>query len=126
MNASTEAQPSGSLDSLKWIIVIVILAGIVFANYYYGEESALIRAVGAVIAVVIAGAISMQTVKGRNAVEFAKESRTEIRKVVWPTRQEAVQTTGIVLFATFIMSLVMWGLDSTLFWIVGFITGLQV
>jgi len=126
MNASTEAQPSGSLDSLKWIIVIVILAGIVFANYYYGEESALLRAGAAVIAVVIAGAISMQTVKGRNAVEFAKESRTEIRKVVWPTRQEAVQTTGIVLFATFIMSLVMWGLDSTLFWIVGFITGLQV
>jgi preprotein translocase subunit SecE len=126
MNASTETQPSGSLDSLKWIIVIAILAGVVFANYYYGEESALIRAVGAVIAVVIAGAIAMQTVKGHNAVAFAKESRTEIRKVVWPTRQEAVQTTGIVLFATFIMSLVMWGLDSTLFWIVGFITGLQV
>jgi len=126
MNASTESQPSGSLDSLKWIIVILILAGIVFANYFYGEESALIRAAGAVIAVVVAGAIAMQTVKGRDAVTFARESRTEIRKVVWPTRQEAVQTTGIVLFATFIMSLVMWGLDSTLFWIVGFITGLQV
>jgi preprotein translocase subunit SecE len=68
----------------------------------------------------------MQTVKGQNAVAFAKESRTEIRKVVWPTRQEAIQTTGIVLFATFIMSLVMWGLDSTLFWVVGFITGLKV
>ncbi len=126
MNASTETQPSGSLDSLKWMIVIIILAGIVFANYFFGEESVLIRAVGAVVAVVIAGAIAMQTVKGHNAVAFAKESRTEIRKVVWPTRQEAVQTTGIVLFATFIMSLVLWGLDSTLFWIVGFITGLQV
>jgi len=126
MNASTETQPSGSLDSLKWMIVITILAGIVFANYYFGDESVLIRAAGAVIAVIIASAIAMQTVKGHNAVAFAKESRTEIRKVVWPTRQEAVQTTGIVLFATFIMSLVLWGLDSTLFWIVGFITGLQV
>ncbi|NQZ23446.1 MAG: preprotein translocase subunit SecE [Colwellia sp.] len=126
MNASTETQPSGSLDSLKWMIVIIILAGIVFANYFYGDESVLIRAVGAVVAVVIAGAIAMQTVKGHNAIAFAKESRTEIRKVVWPTRQEAIQTTGIVLFATFIMSLVLWGLDSTLFWIVGFITGLQV
>lgn len=126
MNASTETQPSGSLDSLKWMIVIIILAGIVFANYYFGSESVLIRAVGAVVGIVIAGAIAMQTVKGHNAVAFAKESRTEIRKVVWPTRQEAVQTTGIVLFATFIMSLVLWGLDSMLFWIVGFITGLQV
>jgi preprotein translocase subunit SecE len=126
MNASTENQPSGSLDSLKWVIVLLILAGVVFANYFYGEQSVLYRAIGAVIAISIAGVIAVQTVKGHNAVAFAKESRTEIRKVVWPTRQEAVQTTGIVLFATFIMSLIMWGLDSTLFWIVGFITGLQV
>ena len=68
----------------------------------------------------------MQTVKGRNAVDFAKESRTEVRKVVWPTRQEAVQTTGIVLVATLIMSLLLWGLDSVLFWVVGLITGLKV
>ena len=61
----------------------------------------------------------MQTVKGRTAVAFAKESRTEVRKVVWPTRQEAVQTTGIVLVATLIMSLLLWGLDSVLFWVVG-------
>jgi preprotein translocase subunit SecE len=126
MNASTEDQPSGSLDSLKWMIVILILAGVVFANYFYGEESVLYRAIGAVVGIVIAGVIAMQTVKGHNAVAFAKESRTEIRKVVWPTRQEAIQTTGIVLFATFIMSLVMWGLDSTLFYVVGFITGLKV
>ena len=126
MNASTEDQPSGSLDSLKWMTVILILAGVVFANYFYGEESVLYRAIGAVVGIVIAGVIAMQTVKGNNAVAFAKESRTEIRKVVWPTRQEAIQTTGIVLFATFIMSLVMWGLDSTLFYVVGFITGLKV
>ncbi|TWX52401.1 preprotein translocase subunit SecE [Colwellia hornerae] len=126
MNASTESQPNGSLDSLKWMIVILILAGVVFANYFYGDESVLYRAIGAVAGIVIAGVIAMQTVKGYNAVAFAKESRTEIRKVVWPTRQEAIQTTGIVLFATFIMSLVMWGLDSTLFWVVGFITGLKV
>jgi preprotein translocase subunit SecE len=65
-------------------------------------------------------------VKGRNAIDFAKESRTEARKVVWPTRQEAVQTTAIVLVATLIMSLVMWGLDSILFELVGFVTGLKV
>ena len=68
----------------------------------------------------------MQTEKGRTAVTFAKESKTEIRKVVWPTRQEAIQTTAIVLVATLIMSIIMWGLDSVLFWVVGFITGLQV
>ncbi|MEW6984588.1 preprotein translocase subunit SecE [Colwelliaceae bacterium 6471] len=126
MNASTENQPSGSLDSLKWVVIFLILTGAVVGNYVYGEQSVLIRAVAVVVAIAIAGVIAMQTVKGKTAVEFAKESRTEIRKVVWPTRQEAVQTTGIVLVATVIMSLLMWGLDSLLFWIVGFVTGLQV
>ncbi len=126
MNASTENQPSGSLDTLKWGVIFLFLAGAVAGNYVYGEESVLIRAVGVVIAILIAGLIAMQTEKGRNAVAFAKEARTEVRKVVWPTRQEAIQTTGIVLFATFLMSLLLWGLDTVLFWLVGLVTGLQV
>jgi len=126
MNASTESQPSGSLDFLKWSIVLLLLAAAVAGNYIYGEQSVLIRAVAVVVAIAIAGVVAMQTEKGRTAVTFAKESKTEIRKVVWPTRQEAVQTTGIVLVATVIMSILMWGLDSVLFWLVGFITGLQV
>ena len=126
MNASTESQESGSLDGLKWGVIFLVLIGAVVGNYFYAEQSVLVRAIGVVVAVIIAGLIAMQTVKGRAAVAFAKESRTEVRKVVWPTRQEAVQTTGIVLVATLIMSLVMWGMDSVLFWVVGFITGLQV
>lgn len=126
MNASTENQPSGSLDSLKWGLIFLLLIGAVFANYYFGDQSVLVRALGVVFAVIIAGLIAMQTVKGKTAVAFAKESRTEVRKVVWPTRQEAIQTTGIVLVATLFMSFVMWGLDSILFWLVGLITGLQV
>ncbi|GHF02463.1 preprotein translocase subunit SecE [Thalassotalea profundi] len=126
MNASTESQPSGSLDSLKWIVIILILAGAVVGNYLYSDQSVLIRALGVVAAVIVAGLIAMQTVKGRNAVEFAKEARTETRKVVWPTRQEAIQTTGIVLVATLIMAVILWLLDSALFEIVGFITGLKV
>jgi preprotein translocase subunit SecE len=126
MNASTESQPTGSLDTLKWGVVFLFLIAAVGGNYYYGEASVLLRAVGVVVAILIAGLVAGQTEKGRNAIAFAKESRTEIRKVVWPTRQEAVQTTGIVLFATLIMSLLLWGLDSTLFWLVGLITGLKV
>lgn len=126
MNASTENQPSGSLDSLKWGVAILLLAGAVVGNYIYGDQSVLIRAIAVVAAIVFAGIIAGQTEKGRTAIEFAREARTETRKVVWPTRQEAVQTTMIVLVATLFMSLVMWGLDSLLFELVGFITGLKV
>ena len=126
MNASTETEPSGSFDFLKWGVIVLLLAGAVVGNYIFAEQSVLVRALAVVAAIVIAGLVAMQTVKGRNAVDFAKESRTEVRKVVWPTRQEAVQTTGIVLVATLIMSLLLWGLDSVLFWVVGLITGLKV
>lgn len=126
MNASTENQPSTSLDGLKWGIIVLLLAGAVVGNYFFGEESVLIRAIAVVALIVIAGLLAMQTEKGRTAVLFAKESRTEVRKVVWPTRQEAVQTTGIVLLVTALMSVLLWGLDSFLFWVVGFITGLKV
>ena len=126
MNASTENQSGGSLDSLKWIVAILILAFAVVGNYLYGDQSVLVRAVGVVIAVIVAGIIAAQTEKGKSFILFAKEARTETRKVVWPTRQEAIQTTGIVLVATLFMSLILWGLDSILFELVGFITGLQV
>jgi len=124
MNASTENQPSSNLDGLKWGVVFLLLIGAVVGNYAYGDQSVLIRAIAVVAAVIVAGLIAMQTEKGRAAVIFAKEARTEVRKVVWPTRQEAIQTTLIVLAVTAFMSFLLWGLDSILFWIVGFITGL--
>lgn len=126
MNASTENQPSNPLDSLKWGLTFLILIGAVVGNYYFSQESVLIRAIAVVAAVVLAGLIAGQTEKGRNFMVFAKEARTEIRKVVWPTRQEAIQTTGIVLVATLIMSLILWGLDSLLFEVVGFVTGIKI
>ena len=125
MNASTENQPSSSFDSVKWIITFALLGGAVFGNYYFANESVLIRAVAVLAAVIVAGLVSAQTEKGKNTIVFAKEARTEVRKVVWPTRQETIQTTLIVLVATLIMSLILWGLDSVLFWAVGLVTGLQ-
>ena len=126
MNASTENEPSGSLDMVKWGLVLLLLAGAVVGNYIFVEQSILVRAVGVVVLIALAGVIAMQTLKGRIFVDFAKESRTEIRKVVWPTKQEAWQTTLIVLVVTVIMAIILWGLDSLLFWLVGLVTGLKV
>ncbi|NRA61174.1 MAG: preprotein translocase subunit SecE [Psychrobium sp.] len=126
MNATNTENESGSFDLVKWIIVIALLAGAVVGNYMYGEESVLIRAVAVLAAVGGAMAIASQTDKGREAISFAKESRLEIRKVVWPTRKEAMNTTLIVLAATAFMALVLWGLDGILVRVVGFITGIKV
>ena len=123
MSEKTENQ-SNALDMFKWVVVFALLAGLVTANTMYGEISVLYRALAIVVVVGIAGFIAATTEKGSTFLSFAKESRTEVRKVVWPTRQEANQTTLIVLAATLIMALILWGLDGIIVRVVGFITGI--
>ena len=123
MSEKTENQ-SNALDMFKWVVVFALLAGLVTANTVYGEISVLYRAIAAVVVVVVAGFIAASTEKGSTFLSFAKESRTEVRKVVWPTRQETNQTTLIVLAATLVMALILWGLDGIIVRVVGFITGI--
>jgi len=123
MSEKTE-NPSNSMDMLKWLIVFALLAGVITANYVYGEVSILYRAIGAVAGVAIAGFIAATTVKGDTFLTFAKESRLEVRKVVWPTRQELNQTTLIVLAATAVAALLLWGIDGALVWLVSLVTGI--
>lgn len=125
MSATSETQ-SSSFDSIKWIVAIALLAAAVLGNYYYGETvSILYRAIGVVLLVTVAGIVAGMTGKGRRFRSFAKESRTEVRRVVWPSRQEATQTTIIVVVATAIVSLILWGMDAILVRVVGFFTGLE-
>ncbi|GEK08585.1 protein translocase subunit SecE [Pseudoalteromonas peptidolytica] len=117
---------SSSMDTVKWLAAIALLTGAVVGNYLYADLSVLVRAVGVVAAIAVALGILVTTEKGRTFIAFAKESRIEVRKVIWPTRQEATHTTFIVIIATVIMALILWGLDGILFRAVGFLTGLEI
>jgi preprotein translocase subunit SecE len=117
---------AGAFDLIKWLVVFAILAGVISANYVYEDFSVLYRALGAVIGVVIAGFIAASTEKGSTFLTYAKESRIEVRKVVWPSRQEATQTTLIVIAATIVMALILWGMDGIIVRVVGWITGIGV
>ena len=66
----------------------------------------------------VAGFVALQTERGRRVWNLAREARTELRRVVWPTRQEATMTTGIVLILILAFSLILWGLDSLLSFLV--------
>jgi preprotein translocase subunit SecE len=122
MSANVE-QPNKGLDVFKWIITIAILAGVVIANNLYDQESMLVRAVAAVVAIAIAAFIAASTTKGKTFLGFAKESRVEVRKVVWPTRQETTQTTLIIFAATALIAVLLYFLDMFLRWGVNFLTG---
>ena len=122
MNAKTETQ-TGSLDSLKWLVVLILVIAAVGGNIYYDDQSLLYRVLGLVAIAIVAAFVAIQTTQGAAFWKLAKEARTEIRKVVWPTRQESTQTTMIVVAFVLLMSLVLWGLDTLLGWLVSLAIG---
>ena len=112
MSANTEAQGSGrGLEAMKWVVVVALLLVAIVGNYLYRDIMLPLRA--------------LLTTKGKATVAFAREARTEVRKVIWPTRQETLHTTLIVAAVTAVMSLILWGLDGILVRLVSFITGLR-
>ncbi|CAX54000.1 Preprotein translocase SecE subunit [Erwinia pyrifoliae Ep1/96] len=126
MSANTQAQGNGrGLEVLKWLGVVVLLVAAVAGNSWYRDVTLPLRALAVVVLMAAAAGLALLTVKGKATLAFAREARTEVRKVVWPTRQETLHTTLIVAAVTAVMSLILWGLDGILVRLVSFITGLR-
>ncbi len=124
MNANAENQESESkMDGLKWVVVFALLAAAVVGNYLYSDVSVVLRTSAVIALVAVAGITAAFTAKGKAAIRFASESRMEVRKVVWPTRQEATQTTFIVLAVTVVMALALGDLDGIMVRLVRLVTG---
>ena len=105
-------------DTVKWIVVFILVAVAVVGNSYFADQSMLYRVLGILALAAVAGLVALQTAKGAAFWALVKGSRTEIRKVVWPTRQETVQTTMIVVAFVLLVAMILWGLDSFLGWLV--------
>ena len=123
MSTNTDTSSSSSLDWLKWLVVAALLGGGVYANWYFQDESLLIRVLGLLAGAALAGFLAIQTERGRSVWSLIKESRSEIRRVVWPSNQETTQTTMVVLLLVLIFALILWGLDSLLSWFVSSVIG---
>lgn len=117
MNAKVNSEGS-KFDLVKWLVVIAILAVGIVGNSIYADQSLFYRVVALLVLALVAGFVSLQTVKGKAFFLLFKEAKQEIRKVVWPTRQETLQTTAIVVVVVLIVGLMLWGLDSLLSWLV--------
>lgn len=121
---------SAPVNALLWLVSAVLICGAIFGNYYYSnyvliDESTMQRLgrVAAVIAAIVVGlGVLIFTNKGHELLKFGSESYTELLKVVWPTRQEAVQTTLIVFVAVCIVSLFLYLCDVVFLQIVRVIT----
>ena len=101
-------------DALKWAASAAILIVAIGGFYYFGETSTLLRVVVLLVAFGVAVFIAVKTETGKIGWDFVKESRTEVRKVVWPTRQETLQTTGLVIAMVAVVAVLLWSLDTIL------------
>ncbi len=122
MNQQTAASLGGIMNSLKWAIVFVLIALGVVGNYHFSEQSLLIRSFGLIALAAVSIVVALQTENGKRFLRFAMDARNELRKVVWPSRQETVQTTVMVLGVVVIVALILWGVDLLLLKIVAWLT----
>ena len=122
MNSKSETQAS-KVDIYKLISAATLFVIAVGAFYYFAEYPTAVRTIGLLVATGGAIALAATTVLGEMVIGFLKDSRMELRKVVWPTRQETVQTSIAVIVMVVVMGIFLWLLDVLLFWLMSLLTG---
>lgn len=110
-------------DALKWS-VFAMLTIAAFAMDYFTNFSTPVKMIGWIVWLVLSLGLIIMTERGNDWFEFAKAAQLELRKVVWPTRQETVQMTSIIIVVVSIVSLLLWAVDASLLWMVGKLTQL--
>ena len=118
-----KGKTSNIADKIKWLIAILIFSAAIVGNGYYTEFAFLYRVLAVVALFILATVVLSITTFGRGAVKLMRESRTEMRRVVWPTRIETTQTFMVVFGAIVVLCLFFWGLESLLSWITKLILG---
>ncbi|MES9940885.1 MAG: preprotein translocase subunit SecE [Candidatus Thiodiazotropha sp. 6PLUC2] len=122
MNAKTQVEASG-LDTVKLILAVGIIVGAILGFYYLDAYSQLLRVIGLLVMMGLAALLAYQTVLGKSVWDFASAAKMEVRKVVWPSRQETVQTTLIVFVMVLFMGVILWLFDMMLGAILRALTG---
>ncbi len=120
MSTKTEQQ-TNSLDTIKLVIALVLLFVGIAGFYYFADwqgepVSLLYRVLGLLAVMGVAAYVALTSASGKRLMSFMQDSRTEVRKMVWPTRVETMQTTLMVFVIVFILTLFLWLVDMLLGW----------
>ena len=118
-----KGKASNIADKIKWLVSICIFSAAIVGNSYYAEVAFLYRVLAVVALFILATLVLANTVFGKGAVTLMRESRTEMRRVVWPTRMETTQTFMVVFGSIIILCLFFWALESLLSWVTKLILG---
>lgn len=122
----TAGQKSAGLNRTLWLLVVALVIVAAVGNVYFAQQySTPIRVVGVVVLLAIALGLAAITNQGKKALTFFGEARVELRRIVWPKRPEAMQTTFIVMGVTVLISLILWAFDSIIVSVLNFLTDLR-
>lgn len=122
MNSNIETQKS-PLDVVKWVLVAAVISAAVIGNAIYSDESLLYRVIAVLVLSVVAIGVALTTEHGKRFSQFVRMSWSEVKKVVWPTREETRQTTIIVIVAVLIVGVILYFLDMLFGWLVKLLIG---
>lgn len=119
-------QKSKGVNVFLWVLSLTIVLVASVGNVVFAEQfSTPIRVVAIFVLLVLALVFAALTNEGKRALNFFSESRVELRRIVWPTRPETMQTTFIIIAATVLLSLILWAFDSIIIAVLNFLTNLR-
>jgi preprotein translocase subunit SecE len=110
-------------DNVKLLTAALLAVAGVVGFYVLSDSPTVLRVLSVLGGLVAAAGVFYFTEPGRQFAQYARESRDEARKVVWPTRKETMQMTGVVILFVVIMALFLWAVDGFLFWLVKLVMG---
>ena len=108
---------STGADKAKLVGAVLLLVGAIVVFYYLGKQDLWVRVAALLAMLAVAVALFFTSESGKQLVAFGKDSVREVKKVVWPTRKEALQMTGYVFAFVVVMALFLWMTDKTLEWV---------
>ena len=115
-NSQIETVNTGA-DKAKMAVAALLLLGAIVAFYALSRSDMWLRVLALIALLALAVVVFFTSESGRQLIAFGKESIKEVRKVVWPTRKEALQNTAMVFAFVFLMALFLWITDKTLEWV---------
>jgi len=111
------------VDKIKLVAAFLLVVAGVAGFYYLHNNAAVLRLAAVLAGVLLATVVALTSEPGKRFFIFSKDSVAEAKRVVWPTRKDTLQTTGIVILFTIVMALFLWAVDASLMMIVNKLMG---
>jgi len=111
------------VDKIKLVIALFLVVAGIAGFYYLHDSAAVIKLASVLVGLLLATVVAWTSEPGKRFFTFGKDSVAEAKRVVWPTRKETMQTTGVVILFAIVMALFLWAVDASLIMLVNKLMG---